>query len=128
MRRAVLLLHTRPDGTSHFDWLVARAPGDGSPLVSFRLGVRPDAPGVRGFEAAAMPDHRARYPTYEGALTGDRGEVERLAAGVVERGGFSDRAADVTIRWGDDPIRYEGEAAAGGVWRFIVTPGDAAGR
>jgi hypothetical protein len=90
MARWALLLHTLPDGTRHFDWLIQparpdadhHAPGpDDRALVTFRTHHRPDDPAVTAFPAERLPDHRSLYLTYEGPIAGDRGHVRRLAEG-----------------------------------------------
>jgi hypothetical protein len=95
----VLLRHTLPDGTHHFDWLLARctleeaaASPDTRDVITLQLITRPDT-WVRGstadaLDAQQLPDHRRFYLTYEGdvapAMPGGplRGRVERIAHGV----------------------------------------------
>ncbi len=92
----VLLRHTLPDGTCHFDWLIDRhalGPEDPPPardadersLLALRCATRPDT-GPAAFPATHLPDHRRLYLTFEGDLaavpgTGARGTVRRLATG-----------------------------------------------
>ena len=40
--QTVILQHDLPDGTSHFDWLLAVDAKGSGPLVSFRVKERPD--------------------------------------------------------------------------------------
>ncbi|MBL9031995.1 MAG: hypothetical protein JNM80_09850 [Phycisphaerae bacterium] len=81
MGRAVLLKHTIPDGSWHYDWLVERAPG--AALMAFRVRDWIDGALGPGFEAEAMPDHRRDYLDYEGEVSGGRGRVERVAIGEM---------------------------------------------
>lgn len=80
----VLLLHELPDGTSHVDWMIAPDSEGREPLITFRLDHRVDemTDGQR-LLARRIGDHRPAYLTYEGAVSGGRGTVRRLARGVV---------------------------------------------
>lgn len=80
-RAWVLLRHTLPDGSWHYDWMLETLAG--GPLVTFRVQHRPDAPETRWFEAERIADHRREYLMYEGPVSGNRGEVRRVGAGVV---------------------------------------------
>ena len=92
MAPMVLLRHTLPDGTWHYDWLLARSappadPGTVEPagaagmLLSFRIGHRPDDPAVHTIAADHLGDHRVAYLTFEGDVSGGRGRVDRVASG-----------------------------------------------
>ena len=83
------LRHTRLDGTWHIDLLISTQPAGGVGrddhcLVAFRLD-RPLWEYAVGetCEALRLFDHRARYLSFEGRLSGDRGEVRRVASGRV---------------------------------------------
>ncbi|NUQ67337.1 MAG: hypothetical protein HUU18_03520 [Phycisphaerales bacterium] len=78
----VLLHHTLPDATSHYDWLTSPPGREGHGLVAFRLEHRLDASGWDCQQASRLPEHRRLYLTYEGDLTGDRGHVRRVARGI----------------------------------------------
>lgn len=78
----VLLHHTLPDATSHYDWLTSPPGREGHGLVAFRLGHRLDDPGWDRQTALRLPDHRCLYLTFEGDLSGDRGHVRRVARGI----------------------------------------------
>lgn len=82
-----VLRHDLPDqlGGPHFDWLIERPDAPGSPndpethsLITFRVQVRPDDPGVARFEGERLPDHRRLYLAYEGPISGGRGRVRRV--------------------------------------------------
>lgn len=78
-RPTVLLRHTLPDGSFHFDWMLAR---DGvGPLLTFRLE-QDISEGSDGFTGKHLPDHRRVYLEYEGPISGDRGRVDRVAHGT----------------------------------------------
>ena len=74
MHRYVVLHHTG-HGEPHYDLMIG--PADG-PLVTFRLPAWPVASRVT---IEPLPDHRAHYLTYEGPVSGGRGEVRRVEAG-----------------------------------------------
>lgn len=120
MGRTVLLLHRLPDGSSHFDWLIQK--GSSGPLIAFRVAERIDRPGVAAFRAQRIPDHRAEYLDYEGPVSGDRGEVQRLAAGRAELHAAESRLTAV-VDFGSGPRRWQGVPEVGGAsgegwWRF----------
>lgn len=87
MPRTVLLKHTLPDGTWHYDWLIARdgdEDGTGAgPTIAFRVDERIDEPGhSKAILVDRLTDHRPLYLTYTGPVSGGRGSVERLAEGT----------------------------------------------
>lgn len=83
MTRWVLLQHTLPDRTAHLDWMLERPPGgDRGTLLSFRLRIGTDPLTAQRFVAERIGDHRREYLDYEGPVSGDRGEVRRIASGT----------------------------------------------
>jgi hypothetical protein len=72
----VVLHHTGIENP-HYDLLVD--PGPPEPLWTWRLSKWP-ADGALVYRVA---DHRREYLSYEGTVTGDRGEVRRVAAGQL---------------------------------------------
>lgn len=83
-RRTVFLQHILPDGSFHFDWMIARDAAGESPLMTFRLD-RPlnnlsvgECLGI-----TQLPDHRPMYLDYEGPVSRNRGTVARVACGLV---------------------------------------------
>lgn len=125
--RAVLLRHVVPDGTEHFDWLFERAPGAGG-LLAFRVMERLDLADVAMFIAERIGDHRREYLAYEGPVSGNRGEVRRLAEGRSVLRVETERVITVDQDWGGGWWRLTGErisAAAGEsgaeIWRFLST-------
>ena len=78
--RYVVLHHTDyPGQPDHFDLMLA-VDADG-PLKTWRLTRWPAA---SGDVAEPIHDHRRRYLTYEGPISGGRGEVRRVAAGEAD--------------------------------------------
>lgn len=122
MPRAVVLRHDLPDGSHHFDWLFERGPGDDPAddpdapvLIAWRLPVTPDeAGGVH--EAVRLAPHRRVYLSFEGALSGGRGVVARVASGRCEI--LTDRPErfEAAARYGPIEILLEGEPAAPPIW------------
>lgn len=128
--RMVVLLHTLPDGSSHFDWMIQgpqRIPAPPSPedrcLITFRTAVRPDlAPFQQpdgAFEAQRLADHRRAYLDFEGPLSGNRGHVQRLASGTVEALLNEPTIFRLQGRFDPDqpPLIYEARSI-GGHWTF----------
>lgn len=128
MAGAVLLQHDLPDGSSHFDLLIERPNTPGGPLVSFRVDARIDLaePGA-SLMATRLPDHRNDYLTYEGPVSGGRGEVRRVVSarvlGVVER----DRGSELELDWGAGPLRLIATPTGNNTaWRIRVVAPDSA--
>ncbi len=129
MHHAVILLHILPDGTSHFDWLLDQPDlGIEHRLISFRCEIRPDCAVSSTFCALRLPDHRARYLSYEGVVLPDRGHVERVACGEVLGLEVSSGTISAVIRWADDGVAYRGrhDGSKDGVWNFLCHPMDSA--
>lgn len=122
MHKTVILIHTLPDGTSHYDWLIDQPTLDAEHrLLTFRCQTRPDILAEPGFIGVALPNHRAMYLAYEGAISGDRGSVVRVADGEVQDLAVSDRRLQARILWGDLAVRYVGvcdEPGGGWSWEF----------
>ena len=79
---AVLLEHTLPDSSLHFDWLIERphGPTGVAPehrMITFRCTIDPLDPEAEWI-GQRLPDHRAHYIEYEGLVSGGRGAVRRL--------------------------------------------------
>jgi hypothetical protein len=47
--------------------------------------------------ARLLPDHRLAYLDYEGPVSGDRGEVRRVAQGTYEVGQWSENRVELTL-------------------------------
>jgi len=77
-------------GQLHYDFMLGR----GAVLATWQLASRPESLAV-GEAAAAkrIQDHRAAYLTYEGPVSGGRGQVSILDAGTYES------LADREDRW-----------------------------
>lgn len=120
--RTAILQHTLPDGTSHIDWLVEVDPAPADRVPTFRLDRRPDEPGGAEFRAERLPDHRRMYLSYEGPVSGGRGEVERVAEGsVLSVVGWPDRL-ELTCQFAGRVHRWEGRPSSDGWWRFRTVP------
>lgn len=109
----VLLAHHLPDGTFHYDWLLD--PGDNRPLIAFRTQAY--IPDVASFDATRIQPHRRLYLEYEGPISGNRGEVRRIASGrcIVQVDAVKHFTADVCFDGLDSIwVRIEGEPFAYG--------------
>ncbi len=98
----VLLEHSRPDGTAHFDWLLARSEeveAAERDLLTFRVNVRVDEIEEGTADAARLPDHRGRYLWFEGDLGGQRGVVRRVAEGLCQIERDIPGSAVARFRW-----------------------------
>ena len=80
----VQLRHELPDRTWHVDWLIARDPAGSQPLVTFRLTRRLETLATgQAMDIQRIADHRPAYLEFEGPVSGGRGEVTRLARGLL---------------------------------------------
>ncbi len=101
----VVLQHDLPDGTSHFDWLLAVDAASEKPLVSFRVDERPDLISEsRWVDLDARPDHRPEYLQIEGKIDGERGTITRLAFGSVVMWREIQKGWNMMIQWEDGPL------------------------
>jgi hypothetical protein len=101
----VVLRHDLPDGSHHFDWLIAQDQNGTMPLRSFRIAqalheLRPS----ETLSANNIQDHRPAYLNYEGPVSGERGTVKQVARGTIRVSGKS----MVEIRWGQSPENRPG--------------------
>lgn len=80
----VVLRHDMPDGSYHFDWMLACSAAQPAALIAFHLD-RPLDQVEEGqtLSAQRIKDHRPMYLDFEGPLSGDRGFVRRVATGTV---------------------------------------------
>lgn len=107
--QTVVLKHDLPDGTSHFDWLLAVDAERKKPLLSFRVEERPDIVSEsRWIDLDARPDHRPEYLDIEGELEGDRGVVARLATGKIFMWKEIQSGWNLMVKWDDGALtEYE---------------------
>ena len=117
----VQLLHTTPDGDSHVDWMLATDPRGERPLRTFRLpGPLATLAAGETMDAVRLPDHRPRYLSYEGPISGDRGIVRRIAEGTCMVEGETPRSLTVFARWRceDAPMRLHLRNVGEDVWEI----------
>lgn len=108
MARWVLLRHTLPEGGDHLDWLIEDPDDPSGRLLAFRLAPTVPWPPTTGFDAERLKPHRRDFLTYEGPLSGNRGEVRRIAGGECR----ALRAADgLSVCLG--PVERPGPVLAG---------------
>lgn len=117
---SVLLRHTLPDGAAHLDWMIERADGTAG-LMTFRLGLEADIGVPSSIGAERIGDHRRDYLTYEGAVSGGRGHVERVARySVVEMDEAEGRVQVILkLAGGGGRMKWTGEKENGPHWKFV---------
>ena len=121
MKRTVILKHTLPDGSWHYDWFIQISEDATRPVLSFRTGhSQPDS--VVEFEAHRLRDHRAMYLDYEGAVSENRGDVVRVGSGEVVSFAF-DESYEFVLCFGGRNLAYFGQQLEDCHWRFIATCG-----
>jgi len=122
VNRTVILKHSLPDGSWHYDWLIQINQDDAMPLLTFRTGHRrPDELG--NFQAERISDHRAFYLDYEGPISEGRGEVIRVAAGEVVSAAISRSAFAVVLAFDDRKLEFAGAPIGEGRWSVTVAKG-----
>ena len=109
-RRVVILRHTLPDGSTHLDLMLERAPAcprsaadpDDRRLITFQLPDPLPTDDASPIDARRLPEHRAHYLDHEGPIDTARGRVDRLLTGRLDdldetpdrlEGAFTTRAA-----------------------------------
>ena len=98
--RFVVLYHRLPDSDerkSHWDLLMESPAPGADQLIAFAVSAPPEE--WKGTRAAdRLPDHRSIYLTYEGPISGNRGDVHRLMAGIVRWIHFSPTEMQIELR------------------------------
>ena len=123
--KTVLLLHTRPDGSSHFDWLIdwPGALQEDGLLLTFRLAeFLPSLPIAAKLSATRLPDHRRLYLSYEGSISQNRGTVQRVAQGRSQLTQLPDSFRILTL-WDSFPVAQLWDASKSNsdpeLWEFV---------
>jgi hypothetical protein len=111
----VLLRHDLPDGTHHFDWMLAR--GADGPLRTFRVGVDISRD-AQPFSAEPIGDHRRAYLEYEGVVSGGRGRVTRVARGEWECLTETDSDLELSVEFGSVMRHLRGIRQGNGTFLF----------
>jgi len=75
-----VILHHRERSGEHWDLMIEQPES----LATWRLVRLPSPDDPRPIPAERLPDHRKVYLTYEGPVSGDRGEVTRVDEGGCE--------------------------------------------
>lgn len=119
---AVLLLHTLPDRSSHFDLMLA--PDSAAPLLTFRLDADPFLSLPSSAHADRLPEHRRAYLSYEGPLTDNRGSVARVRSGRAVIHASTPDLLRAEIDWGDGPVLLDAAPVepASDRWILRATP------
>lgn len=110
MNRAYVILHHTGYGEAHYDLLLAT--DDTGPLLAWRSPVWPLREGT---PLTHLPDHRRAYLRYEGPISGDRGEVRRVAQGSWQRLNKGPAAEVLEVRFDEDPVGWRLGEVAGAV-------------
>ena len=120
-----ILRHEEPGGSAHYDlliWPLVARPDPSRPLACFRLPIEteplPHDGACRHFLAEPIADHRARYLTYEGELTVDRGLVSEVSAGEDADLRTAGGGLELTI----GGRQYVGSVGGQGPIRFVRVP------
>lgn len=88
-------------------------------LTTFRVGQPPHHTSAQAFDAERIGDHRADYLTYEGPISGGRGDVQRVWAGTcVVHGDWSLGEVQIQVGTQTDPPTWLGRHRGGSLWRF----------
>ncbi len=85
--RFVVLLHRQREG-SHFDLMIENGPT----LAAWKMDTAPEHASAEGIPCTRIAEHRRRYLSYEGPISGDRGHVSRLDEGTCRVQQRSDAA------------------------------------
>ena len=86
MPEFVLLEHSQANQT-HWDLMFAPAhapKGGESKLITFRIPIDPHIWADKPVSCEKIADHRSIYLTYEGPISGNRGEVRRVDQGTYD--------------------------------------------
>lgn len=92
-------------------------------VATFRLGSDPLAmrPGDPPAAAERLADHRRHYLTYQGAVSGGRGTVERIVEGIISAAVCDPRRIELAVALGSSRRRLtlwcEDAAGVGSLWR-----------
>ena len=118
MPRFVILYHEMPAGAereSHWDFMLE----DGDHLLTWAFDKSPIETGSG--EAIQLPNHRLAYLTKEGPISGDRGTVQRIAAGTFEWNLREPDAITVELAGKQIASSVRLERASETVWQWKLT-------
>ena len=98
--RTVILRHDLPDGSHHFDWLLANDAAGSLPLTTWRCSRRVDELGTaESMPAERLGDHRPIYLDYVGPVSGDRGHVSRVVTGHFTLNSATPDCMEIDVAW-----------------------------
>ena len=80
MSNRFVILHHQLDDSEHWDLMLEHA----DILLTWQLAREPVSRACLPISARRIGDHRKAYLDYEGPISGSRGTVRRVDAGVVE--------------------------------------------
>lgn len=100
-------------GPTHYDLMLEH----GGALATWRLDASPAGLAAgESMPARKLADHRKHYLTYQGPVSGGRGEVRILDRGRYELAGQTDDLWEVALHGGALKGRYELRRLGGGDW------------
>lgn len=115
MPRYVVLHHTgHPNRQDHYDWMLER---DGR-LRTWIV----DGPHVGPGRAVQSFDHRLVYIEQEGPVSGNRGEVRRVASGIYEALEWGERRIRIRLDGKILTLTTDQAPAEGAEWRIAQEP------
>ena len=91
-------------------------------LATWQLALDPLARPDRPIPAVRLPDHRKAYLTYEGPVSGGRGEVRRVEEGWCEVTEFGEYRCCGHLQGRRLVGEYELQRDAAGRWTFGLSP------
>ncbi len=112
-----------PPHVDHYDWLLERDDDPGSLLMAFRTLERIDDATHNRFAAVRMVDHRRLYLEFEGAVSGGRGTVRRVAAGRCRVLKETAGRIVVEVQFGGTTRVWDGADSPMGDWTFVARGG-----
>lgn len=120
----MVLRHEAPDGV-HFDWLldppVKHALPEGR-LWTLRVALPPEQWLQGGqFEARELAPHRRAYLEYEGEVSGGRGSVRRVAAGLYQSRAWRRERVELDVRMEEWTLRVVLARVDEGLWRVSAS-------
>jgi hypothetical protein len=110
------VLHHTGIAETHFDLLIETSPDE--MLATWKLLAWPPANSI---EVTRQADHRRVYLDYEGPLSGNRGEVRRIAGGRCDVLEYSPTRLDVRLELPGAPLRLTLQHGSDDAWKLLPT-------
>ena len=118
--RTVILHHTSRHG-SHYDWLLEDPAQPGGLLWAARVIHASDAwLSMGAFTLQPIAPHRRRYLSYEGPISGGRGQVRRVDEGVFVPRLWCEHRTVLDVSLGRFEGRVEMRRVSAACWKASV--------